>query len=308
MDWASGWSRVCWPVFEASRHAGSARAVGCWLMEAAVQASDPVDAAPAPGEAVIEVRGLWSVFPLPGGGQHVVHQDLDLTVRRGEVLTLVGGSGTGKTVLLRQMLGLNHPARGSVTVLGRPAHELAREGAATRVGMLFQQGALFSAFSVLDNIAFPLRETGALPEALVREAALLKLRMVGLKAGDAHKMPSELSGGMIKRVALARALIMDPPLLMLDEPTAGQRLAEPERPCRRHRQRELRLRGARRRPARLQPDQRAHGRQPPPVRGDAGLPEARGRAQAPERAAAPRMPDAVVGRQPDARLGLIGGR
>ena len=221
MDWASGWSRVCWPVFEASRHAGSARAVGCWLMEAAVQASDPVDAAPAPGEAVIEVRGLWSVFPLPGGGQHVVHQDLDLTVRRGEVLTLVGGSGTGKTVLLRQMLGLNHPARGSVTVLGRPAHELAREGAATRVGMLFQQGALFSAFSVLDNIAFPLRETGALPEALVREAALLKLRMVGLKAGDAHKMPSELSGGMIKRVALARALIMDPPLLMLDEPTRG---------------------------------------------------------------------------------------
>ncbi len=190
-------------------------------MEAAVQASDPVDATPAPGEPVIEVRGLWSVFPLPGGGEHVVHQDLDLTVRRGEVLTLVGGSGTGKTVLLRQMLGLNHPARGSVTVLGRPAHELAREGAATRVGMLFQQGALFSAFSVLDNIAFPLRETGALPEALVREAALLKLRMVGLKAGDAHKMPSELSGGMIKRVALARALIMDPPLLMLDEPTAG---------------------------------------------------------------------------------------
>ncbi|HRB11190.1 MAG TPA: ATP-binding cassette domain-containing protein, partial [Ottowia sp.] len=180
-------------------------------MEAAVQASDPVDATPAPGEPVIEVRGLWSVFPLPGGGEHVVHQDLDLTVRRGEVLTLVGGSGTGKTVLLRQMLGLNHPARGSVTVLGRPAHELAREGAATRVGMLFQQGALFSAFSVLDNIAFPLRETGALPEALVREAALLKLRMVGLKAGDAHKMPSELSGGMIKRVALARALIMDPP-------------------------------------------------------------------------------------------------
>ena len=176
---------------------------------------------PRPGEPIIEVRGLWSAFPVPGGGQVVVHKDLDLTVYRGEVLTLVGGSGTGKTVLLRQMLGLNTPYKGSITVLGQPVSQLTRDGAATRVGMLFQQGALFSAFSVLDNIAFPLRETGALPDELVREAALLKLQMVGLKATDAHKMPSELSGGMIKRVALARALIMDPPLLMLDEPTAG---------------------------------------------------------------------------------------
>ena len=176
---------------------------------------------PPPGEPIIEVRGLWSAFPVPGGGQVVVHKDLDLTVYRGEVLTLVGGSGTGKTVLLRQMLGLNTPYKGSITVLGQPVSQLTRDGAATRVGMLFQQGALFSAFSVLDNIAFPLRDTGALPDELVREAALLKLQMVGLKATDAHKMPSELSGGMIKRVALARALIMDPPLLMLDEPTAG---------------------------------------------------------------------------------------
>ena len=178
-------------------------------------------APPAAADPVIEVRGLWSVFPVPGGGEVVVHRDLDLTVRRGEVLTLVGGSGTGKTVLLRQMLGLNQPARGSVTVLGRPVAELTSTGAAARVGMLFQQGALFSAFSVLDNIALPLRETRALPDALAREAALLKLHMVGLKPGDAHKMPAELSGGMIKRVALARALVMDPPLLMLDEPTAG---------------------------------------------------------------------------------------
>ena len=176
---------------------------------------------PPPGEPIIEVRGLWSAFPVPGGGQVVVHKDLDLTVYRGEVLTLVGGSGTGKTVLLRQMLGLNTPYKGSITVLGQPVSQLTRDGAATRVGMLFQQGALFSAFSVLDNIAFPLGETGTLPDELVREAALLKLQMVGLKATDAHKMPSELSGGMIKRVALARALIMDPPLLMLDEPTAG---------------------------------------------------------------------------------------
>lgn len=184
----------------------------------------PATRTPAPAEAqppMIEVRGLWSVFPIPGGGQHVVHQDLDLTVRRGEVLTLVGGSGTGKTVLLRQMLGLNTPARGRITVQGRPAAELARAGAATRVGMLFQQGALFSAFSVLDNIALPLRETRAVPDALAREAALIKLQMVGLKQQDAHKMPAELSGGMVKRVALARALAMDPPLLMLDEPTAG---------------------------------------------------------------------------------------
>lgn len=172
-------------------------------------------------ESVIEVRGLWSAFPVPGGGQVVVHKDLDLTVHRGEVLTLVGGSGTGKTVLLRQMLGLNTPAKGEVTVLGRPVAELAGPGAAARVGMLFQQGALFSAFNVLDNIAFPLREANALPEELIREAALLKLQMVGLKPTDAHKMPAELSGGMIKRVALARALVMDPPLLMLDEPTAG---------------------------------------------------------------------------------------
>ena len=147
---------------------------------------------PPPGEPIIEVRGLWSAFPVPGGGQVVVHKDLDLTVYRGEVLTLVGGSGTGKTVLLRQMLGLNTPYKGSITVLGQPVSQLTRDGAATRVGMLFQQGALFSAFSVLDNIAFPLRETGTLPDELVREAALLKLQMVGLKATDAHKMPSEL--------------------------------------------------------------------------------------------------------------------
>ena len=176
---------------------------------------------PAPGEPVVEIRGLTSAFALPEGGRVVIHKDLDLTVRRGEVLTLVGGSGTGKTVLLRQMLGLNTPAAGSVRVLGRPAADLGRPGAAARVGMLFQQGALFSAFSVLDNIAFPLRELRTLPDELVRRAALLKLQMVGLKPGDAHKMPAELSGGMIKRVALARALIMDPPLLMLDEPTAG---------------------------------------------------------------------------------------
>lgn len=170
-------------------------------------------------EPIIEIRSLWTIL-----GDATIHKDLDLTINQGEIVAIVGGSGTGKTTLLRQMIGLEHPARGSVKVFGEELASRDRAGIAairSRWGMLFQQGALFSALSVLDNIALPLRELKTLPEDLITDIVLLKLDMVGLAARDALKMPSDLSGGMIKRVALARALALEPELLFLDEPTAG---------------------------------------------------------------------------------------
>ena len=168
---------------------------------------------------VIEVDRVTTVL-----GRQVIHRKLSLTVRAGEVLALIGGSGSGKTTLLRLMLGLQVPTAGTVRVFGHVLGACAArdlEQVRHRWGVLFQQGALFSALSVFDNIALPLRELKALPRALIAELVMHKLAQVGLAAEDALKMPAELSGGMIKRVALARALIMDPQLLFLDEPTAG---------------------------------------------------------------------------------------
>lgn len=169
--------------------------------------------------AVIKIEGLWTQF-----GDHIVHQDLDMTVKQGDILSLVGGSGSGKTTLLRQMLGLQKTSRGKVSVLGMDIGKASGNRLKqlyNRCGVLFQQGALFSALSVLENIALPMRELRILPEKLIEESVLLKLQMVGLQADDAMKMPSDLSGGMVKRVALARALSLEPELLFLDEPTAG---------------------------------------------------------------------------------------
>ena len=170
-------------------------------------------------EPLIEVRGLVNRF-----GAQIVHDGLDMTVEQGEVFGIVGGSGSGKSVLLRSILGLQRPRAGEVLMLGRDLTRLSiaalKEIKAT-YGVTFQQGALFSSLTVLQNVQLPMLEHLHLSPHALDELAMLKLRLVGLKDEAAAKYPAQLSGGMVKRAALARALALDPQLLMLDEPTAG---------------------------------------------------------------------------------------
>ncbi len=165
------------------------------------------------GQPVVEVKDLVTRF-----GKQIVHDHLSLTLHENEILGLVGGSGSGKSVLLRSILGLMPVQEGSVTIKHREGED---DAAYKNWGVLFQNGALFSGLSVLDNITLPIRENYNIPEDEMEQLALKKLEMVGLKSDVALKKPSELSGGMVKRAALARALALDPDILFLDEPTAG---------------------------------------------------------------------------------------
>lgn len=171
------------------------------------------------GEPIIQVRDLENSF-----GSHVVHEHLNLDLYSGEIVGVVGGSGTGKSVLLRSILGLRPPTSGQVTVFGQNLAQLnsdERSLIERRFGVLFQQGALFSSLTVIENIAVPLIEIMKMDRASAEDLARIKIALAGLPALAADKYPSELSGGMIKRAALARALALDPEVLFLDEPTAG---------------------------------------------------------------------------------------
>ncbi|MBV8777789.1 MAG: ABC transporter ATP-binding protein [Alphaproteobacteria bacterium] len=170
-------------------------------------------------DCVIRIRNLVNAF-----GNQVIHDGVDLDVRRGEVIGIVGGSGAGKSVMLRTVVGLNRPRSGSIEVLGRDVLHMTEEEQReleTHWGVLFQDGALFSSLTVAQNIEVPLKEDLHLPERLMAEIAACKIGMVGLPPEAADKYPAQLSGGMRKRAGLARALALDPEILFLDEPTAG---------------------------------------------------------------------------------------
>ena len=170
-------------------------------------------------QAAIRVRGLLTEL-----GGRILHNHLDLDVFRGEVLGVVGGSGSGKSILLRSIIGLQQPAAGEIKILGKNMADLDGEALIQmqiRWGVLFQDGALFGDQTVAENVQIPLREHADLPQRLMDEIASVKLSMVGLPADAAKKYPAELSGGMRKRAGLARALALDPEIVFLDEPTAG---------------------------------------------------------------------------------------
>jgi phospholipid/cholesterol/gamma-HCH transport system ATP-binding protein len=185
----------------------------------AVAELDPDEIAPSRDHVVLSAHNITVAF-----GDKVVLQDLSLDIFRGEILGFVGGSGTGKSVLMRTILGLNRKQAGTVKIFeidvdkASPEQRMAID---MRMGVLFQHGALFSALSVLENVQVPMREYLDLPKRLMDELAMLKIEMVGLPRDAGAKFPSELSGGMIKRAALARALALDPDLVFLDEPTSG---------------------------------------------------------------------------------------
>lgn len=170
-------------------------------------------------EVAIRVRGLKTAY-----GAHVVHQDLDLDVRKGEVMGVIGPSGCGKSVLLRAIVGLKEPAAGEVEVFGQDVlhlHGQDRDALQKLWGIMFQDGALFSNLTVQENVMVPMKEHTDLPLSLMKELADQKIRMSRLETWAGRKFPSDLSGGMRKRAALARAMALDPPILFLDEPTAG---------------------------------------------------------------------------------------
>ena len=170
-------------------------------------------------EVVIEARGI-----VVGFGNHIVLDHTDLDVYRGEILGFVGGSGAGKSVLMRTIIGLIYKRAGTIKVFGVNLGEVSdreRRAVERRWGVLFQQGALFSSLTVMENLQFPVREYLDVSQRLLDELAIAKLEMVGLDASVCNKFPSELSGGMTKRVALARALALDPEIVFLNEPTSG---------------------------------------------------------------------------------------